>query len=965
MPKDKCKNKLAYKTHFTQFQLMDSNGYPVENTTFWTKLKLSKKNGHVTIDFPTINFQTGQFSSVDPLGQSSPPTGILRSVGGYLPEAYRPSDPGYQTTVAASNSGQTNSYSANNKIFTGSIEPSTYTGYMQQNTFQGYIYPTGYYLTVTSPIVGPGIYIGMRLYNPAIQGFAIIESISPIGPNTYGLNTIFTIGTPEAPVTFTTQPVLVISSVSAGSPPILLGSEVLGPGVLPDTVVTSYGQINPDGTGAYLVTPNQNVGSPTDLVNFTSNQNNVLNVTDFIDGNPIKIGDIITGTGIATGTTIIAFGSGTGEEGTYIVSIPQNFAPTLITVAFSNYQLPLPQYGYMVNIGPEGDILIQAIGQFGNSITAGPQVVLPFEVSYFASNKRTLKNFPLSQGRINISQWPGGEYGAAGSALRDLHVCDAYNGVFVIPWVGNEGQPDQALPISDVFLAIAHKGKGCDLVVDSVTRITNNATNPYNTYVFCSSAAINPTNPNNIVVAWGIGNVPTYPFRAVSFDGGKTWPVNGLVNIVPSGGGFAGDNRGVSFDKYGNCIYSTTNFANQIGQQADIPTYWISPDGGVTFYVAYTAPNIAPTNDLGYDTPQFCFGINENGQYGFYWVADYFPYNDIIPKVGFVPITGKMSASSTATFTGSITGNVLTVTSVTSGTIQIGQSLSGTNLNPAIYIDPTTTITGFLTGTGGVGTYTVSIAPATPVAEGVIYAGILPIGPAIGPVELWSFNATQDTSSPVASNDGRFWVQAYSLIYAPLQSTLNMTVRYKSPANANYTDVLADNYAGPFLVSAQSDVNYIGPPFPANLSYPEFFYFNNFRNLIWVEKYNALLSITMVQPTGYALDTATSQKIYLLFRFSRNNGLTWSDPIYVRNDNAGNAGMQCMALDPVTGDLVISWYDGRGDPTFTSIQRYGTVISAKQLEKMIERVPHDNPVFQGPAATEPGGNSINPVSQLP
>lgn len=55
-----------------------------------------------------------------------------------------------------------------------------------------------------------------------------------------------------------------------------------------------------------------------------------------------------------------------------------------------------------------------------------------------------------------------------------------------------------------------------------------------------------------------------------------------------------------------------------------------------------------------------------------------------------------------AVFTGSIAVTTLTVTAVTSGTIKLGVGISGTGIAAG------TTITGFLTGTGGTGTYTVS-----------------------------------------------------------------------------------------------------------------------------------------------------------------------------------------------------------------------------------------------------------------
>jgi len=56
----------------------------------------------------------------------------------------------------------------------------------------------------------------------------------------------------------------------------------------------------------------------------------------------------------------------------------------------------------------------------------------------------------------------------------------------------------------------------------------------------------------------------------------------------------------------------------------------------------------------------------------------------------------------TPVFTGSISGTTLTVTAMTSGAVNIGSVLSGTGVTAG------TTVTALITGTGGVGTYTVS-----------------------------------------------------------------------------------------------------------------------------------------------------------------------------------------------------------------------------------------------------------------
>ena len=54
------------------------------------------------------------------------------------------------------------------------------------------------------------------------------------------------------------------------------------------------------------------------------------------------------------------------------------------------------------------------------------------------------------------------------------------------------------------------------------------------------------------------------------------------------------------------------------------------------------------------------------------------------------------------TYTASWTGTTLTITRVTSGTIKVGQRISGTGINSGTYI------TAFNTGSGGIGTYTLS-----------------------------------------------------------------------------------------------------------------------------------------------------------------------------------------------------------------------------------------------------------------
>ena len=70
-----------------------------------------------------------------------------------------------------------------------------------------------------------------------------------------------------------------------------------------------------------------------------------------------------------------------------------------------------------------------------------------------------------------------------------------------------------------------------------------------------------------------------------------------------------------------------------------------------------------------------------------------------------------------------------------------------------------------------------------------------------------------------------------------------------------------------------------------------------------------------------------------------------------------NRGYQSMALDPVTGNLIFGWYDGRNDPTFKSIQYFGAIITAKQLDKLVEKIPLSNPLYNLPSVAVPSAQA--------
>src|SRR3954468_14494669 len=73
----------------------------------------------------------------------------------------------------------------------------------------------------------------------------------------------------------------------------------------------------------------------------------------------------------------------------------------------------------------------------------------------------------------------------------------------------------------------------------------------------------------------------------------------------------------------------------------------------------------------------------------------------------------------TVQVTGSISGTTLTVTAVASGTLAVGQTITGVSPNGLVFVN--TLITALGTGSGGTGTYTVSVSQR--IASCTLYGG--------------------------------------------------------------------------------------------------------------------------------------------------------------------------------------------------------------------------------------------------
>jgi len=113
---------------------------------------------------------------------------------------------------------------------------------------------------------------------------------------------------------------------------------------------------------------------------------------------------------------------------------------------------------------------------------------------------------------------------------------------------------------------------------------------------------------------------------------------------------------------------------------------------------------------------EFISGLTKDVVYPFFAIEIDFSSGPLYLWTGY----GDLVADKTAEFTASISGTTLTVTSIVSGTLSVGESISG------LGVSADTKITELVTGSGGVGTYTLSVSQT--VASGPMFAGSVYLG---------------------------------------------------------------------------------------------------------------------------------------------------------------------------------------------------------------------------------------------
>lgn len=611
--------------------------------------------------------------------------------------------------------------------------------------------------------------------------------------------------------------------------------------------------------------------------------------------------------------------------------------------------LPQPPTGYIAQITDAGELQIQCSGTFGNIIPAGPQILMPCSISYIVQPKHKLrKNVKISDGPINVTQFTDGP---GSDGFRDSHVNDAFDNIVAFTWTDNSMVADQANGAMNAMVCIG-KVKNGKLKMGDPVQLTNL---PAGVIAWDTAVAINRNNPDNIVVSYGVidyvdPDVAAPPCRAVSFDGGKTWPAAWEYTAFTgsiTGNTLTVTNMAFGSIAVGDVLYTDNAFGTTGVAPGTIVTAFQTGTGGVGTYTVNIAQTVQSTYILAGPLLNGPLQIVPGDSDGF---SDCRGVSS--DKFGNIWYSTSIFLDPAEDFTGQPTFAVSTDNGVTFDVVytlpvpptdffwdypQICFGGDGLG-NYGMWF--TAVFSALITGVGGDCIPNVGFIPIT---------GLGSFGtPTI--TALTGLTNAQIESDVAASADGKLWLQAGPWIGAsspsssPYTFIQPSTIVFKSPGAQDL------NYAGPWDVhnANGSGVQYFSYFYNnpgAVLSTKSFLYFTvSVQSIIFDEARQALYTVVNAQYPNYSQD----MKIY--FMISRDNGMTWSDPINVSKTKAGNRGYQSMALDEATGNLLFGWYDGRNDPTFESVEYFGAVLPAHELDKMVNAIPLSNPTFIVPSA---------------
>lgn len=325
--------------------------------------------------------------------------------------------------------------------------------------------------------------------------------------------------------------------------------------------------------------------------------------------------------------------------------LPKKIRPTDAVYSSNTLEADQTATGYDIYIGNDGSLRI--VGKGDSPIPVGPLITHAKTITYLVTKIcfKSPKNFIIGQTFSTPSKMNFAPFGEPLEFL-DFYETVIFNNNLYSAWADNSQAIPPAFGASMMFRHGVLKEKHGKTKV-KFDEIKTLFTPTGNADIAEYSLSVNPTDPNNIIIG---GNYITLDeplpqnqiqiIRAVSFDNGQNFTVGRIDNMngYPASDG----DQGFLFDTFGNCwvISLTGRPPNYFPNDVSIG---VSIDGGLTFRLVKSFLS-DPNAVFGYDYPNPAFGGDGNGGFAFYFTVDYIDdFGNVIPNIGFIPVTGKNS----------------------------------------------------------------------------------------------------------------------------------------------------------------------------------------------------------------------------------------------------------------------------------------------------------------------------------
>jgi hypothetical protein len=342
-------------------------------------------------------------------------------------------------------------------------------------------------------------------------------------------------------------------------------------------------------------------------------------------------------------------GPATGIAGGFVTTqsngLPSNLCPLETQTSLQILNSPF-LLGLNLSIDTYGKFMVAASNLPYAIIPAGTYTIPAFSISYLLYpevKNGWITNEILQSGFTNVTEWTAVPLN---DNLRDNHPNDIWKGNIVWSWASNVDQPSISNNTSDAFFAKAkiNKKTGKPEIIIPPKNLTNFTTS--NQVIFYTNVAINRKDENNIVFSFQHNDSSVSPrivhySACVSFDGGNTWTAPFDVSPLNPGDNGA-DTYGVKADKYGNFWFNLMYTDGSEGLNINHQEYfYTSIDKGLTWQLIYNTDDVI-TASYGYDYAQLALGNDGDGNYGLWWNADCYQYDQYnnVPRLGFIPTTG-------------------------------------------------------------------------------------------------------------------------------------------------------------------------------------------------------------------------------------------------------------------------------------------------------------------------------------